>query len=274
LGLQSHPATWRFIDSLPDCGARNMSVDEALLSTFDPVNSLPVFRIYGWSPPALSVGRFQKTTEEIDVHNCRRDGLALVRRITGGGALYHADELTYSIVCSPQQIPESASVKDSFRVLTAFLLDFYRALGLNAAYAVDSTPDAGQLGSRTSFCYAGKESFDILVDGRKMGGNAQRRMKNIVFQHGSIPLRNCTMDGLRYMIDRSPCYAEDSTSLFDCGIATDPVELKLLLVEAFGRRVNAAMLESQLTAGADMLSKKLMTEKYSTNVWNLRGETG
>jgi lipoate-protein ligase A len=251
-----------------------MSVDEAVFSTFDPINSLPVFRVYGWSPPALSIGRFQKTAEEIDVESCRRDGLALVRRITGGGALYHADELTYSIACSLEHIAETASVKDTFRVLTGFLLDFYHALGLNAAYAVDSVPDAGHLGSRTSFCYAGKESFDILVDGRKMGGNAQRRMKNIVFQHGSIPLRNRTMDGLRYMIDRSPCYAEDSTSLFDCGIAADPVELKLLLVEAFGRHVNAVMAESQLTVGEDMVSKKLLTEKYSTDNWNLRGETG
>ena len=249
-----------------------MSIDEALLSSFDPINSLPSFRVYSWSPPALSIGRFQNPSKEIDLERCNRDNLTLIRRITGGGALYHADELTYSIVCSIEQIPETVSVKDSFRVLTGFLLDFYHALGLNAAYAVDAVSNTGQLGGRTSFCYAGKETFDILVDGRKMGGNAQRRLKNIVFQHGSIPKKDCTTSGLQYMVDRSTGYAEDSASLIGCGIDSDVDSLKQALIESFGRRMNAAMQRCRLTHEEDMSSKKLLTEKYSAERWNLRGE--
>ena len=89
--------------------------------------------------------------------------VSVVRRVSGGGTIYHAEELTYSIVCSPEHIPSTASVKDSFRVLTGFLIDFYGMLGLQARYAVDTVPDAERLGERTAFCFAGKETFDILI---------------------------------------------------------------------------------------------------------------
>ena len=269
---QPHPHIWRCIESSPANGALNMSVDEALFSSFDPINSLPVFRVYSWAPPALSIGRFQNSSKEIDLERCELDNLMLVRRITGGGALYHADELTYSIVCSAEQIPNASSVKDSFRILTGFLLDFYCGLGLNASYAVDSVSGTVQLGCRTSFCYAGKESFDILVDGRKIGGNAQRRRKSIVFQHGSIPITDCTMIGLRYMTDCSPRYASDSATLSGCGVDNDLDALKRALVESFGRRMNADMHASRLTPEEDLLSKKLLVEKYSGEHWNLRSE--
>ena len=173
-----------------------MAIDEALLRSFDPESSLPVLRLYGWNPPALSLGRFQNAAEVLDLERCRADGVAVVRRVTGGGVIYHADELTYSLVCAPYQIPPASSVKDSFRVLTGFLLAFYRTLGLDAAYAVDAVPEGTRLGERTAFCFAGRESFDILADGRKIGGNAQRRLKGVIFQHGSIPLQNRAVTGL------------------------------------------------------------------------------
>src|SRR6185369_10479554 len=182
--------TWRLIVTSPLSGAENMAIDEALLRSFDPESSLPVLRLYGWNPPALSLGRFQKAAEVLNLERCRQDDITIVRRITGGGVIYHADELTYSIVCAPGQIPPAASVKDSFRVLTGFLLAFYRRLGLDAAYALDVAPAGTCLGERTAFCFAGKESFDILADGCKIGGNAQRRTKRLIFQHGSIPLVN------------------------------------------------------------------------------------
>ncbi|MDD2310841.1 MAG: lipoate--protein ligase family protein [Desulfuromonadaceae bacterium] len=194
---------WRLIDTSPLSGAENMAIDEALLRSFDPATSLPILRLYGWNPPALSLGRFQKAAEVLDLARCRADGVAIVRRVTGGGVIYHADELTYSLVCSPEQIPATGSIKDSFRVLTGFLLAFYRGLGLEPAYAADVVPEGSRLGERTAFCFAGRESFDIIAGGRKIGGNAQRRLKGIIFQHGSIPLRNRAATGLSYMRDHN-----------------------------------------------------------------------
>lgn len=263
--------TWRLIDtgSLP--GPVNMAIDEALLRSFDPTTSLPILRLYGWSPPALSLGRFQKADQVLNLERCREDDVPVVRRITGGGVIYHADELTYSIVCAPGQIPPAASVKDSFRVLTGFLLAFYRRLGLNAAYALDAAPVGTRLGERTAFCFAGKESFDILADGCKIGGNAQRRMKGLIFQHGSIPLVNRAQTGLGYMREQGAEHAQGATGLAECGIAAGPVRLRKDLAAAFSAGFAVDLCEDKLSAHEQAYAEQLSRMKYTADTWNLEG---
>jgi len=249
-----------------------MAVDEALLMSFDPELSPPSLRTYGWHPPALSLGRFQNAAEVLDLERCRRDSVDIVRRVSGGGTIYHADELTYSIICSQSQIPPAASVKDSFRVLTGFLIDFYRTLGLNACYAVDAEPGNVGLGGRTAFCFAGKESFDILMDGRKIGGNAQRRLKNVIFQHGSIPLINRAHHGLQYMKDRTPEYAEYTVSLCDCGIRKDLSALEQLIADSFQCHLGVSMCPGSLTESEEQMARELELRKYTSDRWNLQGD--
>jgi len=248
-----------------------MAVDEALLLSFDPASSLPVLRLYGWNPPALSLGRFQKGAAVLDLARCRTDGVAVVRRVTGGGVIYHADELTYSLVCAPGQIPPAGSIKASFRVLTGFLLAFYRSLGLAAAYAADVVPEGTRLGERTAFCFAGRESFDIIVKGLKIGGNAQRRLKGIIFQHGSIPLHNRAATGLSYMSDQTPEHAEGTLSLAECGVPAEENCLKEALVAAFGGYFGVELRRDSLTAMELDRVERLLVNKYSTEQWNLEG---
>jgi lipoate-protein ligase A len=248
-----------------------MAIDEALLRSFDPVVSSPVLRLYGWNPPTLSLGRFQKAAEVLDAERCRADRVAIVRRITGGGVIYHADELTYSLVCAPEQIPPATSIKDSFRVLTGFLLAFYRTLGFEAAYAADLLPEGTRLGERTPFCFAGKESFDILASGRKIGGNAQRRMKGVIFQHGSIPLLNRAATGLSYMRERSPKLAEDVVSLTDCGVTAERDILLNQLATAFADYFNCRLSQSELSDAEQNDVQQLLTIKYQHDQWNLEG---
>lgn len=265
---------WRFIDTGPLCGSANMAIDESLLNLYDSKLSKPILRFYGWKPAFLSLGRFQVADEVLDLKRCRADRIPVVRRISGGGVIFHADELTYCIVCSSEQIPTASSVKDSFRFLTGFLIDFYRSLGLNASYAIDTVSVFERLGTRTAFCFAGKETFDILIDGVKIGGNAQRRQKNIIFQHGSIPIENHALTGLSYMIDRSSEYVRGATSLLECGISTESAVLKTKLVDAFKRRMNVELLESQLSHEEQLLSQQLINSKYTTDRWNLQGDAG
>lgn len=248
-----------------------MAIDEALLSSFEQ-SSQPVFRLYGWQPAALSLGRFQNAGEVLDIDLCRAGRVPVVRRISGGGVIYHADELTYSLVCSPDQIPETDSIKDSFRVLTGFLLQFYRSLGLDAVYALDVSAGAEKLGQRTPFCFAGRESFDIIVNGRKIGGNAQRRLKRVVFQHGSIPILNRMADGMLYLQQR-PAYLEERvTCLAAEGVATDRVFLKSALKAAFCSTLQTSLLETELTDHEQLLAERLLCEKYLNDTWNLGGE--
>lgn len=249
-----------------------MAIDEALFRCFDPATSYPVLRLYGWQPAALSLGRFQKAADDLDLLRCAADNLSVVRRITCGGAIYHADELTYSLVCSPQQIPSATSVKDSFRVLTSFLLMFYRTLGLSADYAVDLVPIGSRLGERTPLCFAGKESYDILVSGRKIGGNAQRRSREIVFQHGSIPLHNCVQQGLQYLKIVPQGIEQAATCLSAEGICSSHEELKQILVQQFVGQMNAELRVDGLTRQEHVLAEQLMHDKYARDRWNLEGE--
>jgi lipoyl(octanoyl) transferase len=266
------PHTWRYIDSDISPGPLNMATDEALLCLFDPEDSEPILRTYGWEPAALSLGRFQKSGEALDLNLCSSNDVSIVRRVSGGGTIYHADELTYCIVCSPEQFPSAASVKDSFRLLTGFLIDFYHTLGLNACYAVDTASDAERLGLRTAFCFAGKETFDILINGKKIGGNAQRRQKNVIFQHGSIPIINRAQYGLQYMNDRSPGYAEHTVSLCDCGVSAEFTQLKRMLVAAFRRHMGVETLLGCLSQEEQRMSQELLLKKYTSDRWNLQGD--
>lgn len=264
-------ATWRLIVTPPLSGAENMAIDEALLRSFDPAVSLPLVRLYGWNPPALSLGRFQKAAEVLDLERCRSDGVAIVRRVTGGGVIYHADELTYSLVCAPGHIPATSSIKDSFRVLTGFLLAFYRALGLDAAYAVDAASDGTRFGERTAFCFAGRESFDILAGGRKIGGNAQRRLKGVIFQHGSIPLHNRAVTGLTYMREQAPEHAEGTASLSDCGVSGDRDGLLRELANAFSSYFDVELKMDTMSERERADMEKLLASRYASDLWNLEG---
>ena len=267
-----HGVIWRLIDTGPCCGRENMAIDEALFRCFDPAVSRPVLRLYGWQPPALSLGRFQKAGDDLDLARCRADNLTVVRRITGGGAIWHADELTYSLVCTPSQIPPASSVKDSFRVLTSFLLGFYHALGPQATSAVDLAPAGSRLGQRTPLCFAGKESYDIMLQGRKIGGNAQRRSREIIFQHGSIPLLNRVGQGVQYLKIKPQGIEQATTCLVDEGITVACDHLKQILLQQFAGQLGAELQPGGLTKQEQALTEQLMTEKYHADCWNLEGE--
>jgi lipoate-protein ligase A len=238
---------WRLIDTGPLDGPANMAVDEALLACFDPERSRPILRLYGWAPPAFSLGRFQKGVEVLDLEKCAAAGVPVVLRITGGGAIYHDEELTYSIVCAPRHIPPAVSVKDSFRLLTRFLLRFYGELGLEPCYAADHFPAGTRLGERTPFCFAGKESCDIIIGGKKIGGNAQRRLKSVIFQHGSIPLVNRAAHGAAFLRHPPAGIEEITGALHDFGVRRPPGELKKLMTGAFTETFPGVLTGEPLT---------------------------
>jgi len=264
--------TWRLIDTGPLSGQDNMAVDEALLHHFDPVTSPPILRLYGWEPAALSIGRFQKAPDDLNLKRIKNDRLTVVRRITGGGAIYHAAELTYAIICSPRQLPPSSSIKESFRVLTSFLLSWYRELGLDASYAVDATQPGTRLGLRTPICFAGTESYDILVSGRKLGGNAQRRLKQTIFQHGSIPLEDHFAEGLPYLCGHQENKPVLITSLADEGVVVPRPELKQRLLRCFSVQLMAQLQPCCLSPAEQATARKLALGKYGAEQWNLTGE--
>lgn len=261
---------WRCIVDPPGGAARMMAVDEALLWGVSQ-GGLPVLRLYGWSPVAFSLGRHQDAQAVLDCQRCQRDGVAIVRRMTGGGAIYHGMELTYSLAVPLSYLPETAQrVKDSFRFLTAGLLLFYQRLGLAPAYAGECH-DGRTLGERTALCFAGSEWFDIVIAGKKIGGNAQRRTRQLVLQHGSIPLQPMMHEALVYLKEADQHIPEGSVSLAELGVTACRQDLAQLLAscmfEAFG-----ATAEYQKTSDSELLRAAWLEEhKYKQASWNLEG---
>lgn len=267
---RNRPVTWRFVDTGPCDGPANMAIDEALLASFDTDSSLPVFRLYGWAPATLSLGRFQHAGEVLDLNRCRTSGIQIVRRITGGGVIYHTAELTYSLVCAPHHLPPAASIKESFRILTSFLISLYRNLGLDASFAVDRLPAGTPLGERTPFCFAGKESYDILIGTRKIGGNAQRRLKNAIFQHGSIPLVNMAEEGMRFLRELPVGVREGTTSLESEGVPLTAEQLKEPLKSAFQECLGTILAKGALSSRERDAARRLLG-KYRGDAWNMGG---
>ncbi len=274
LEMTNSPTTWRFIDSGPCDGPTNMALDEALLASFDPASSSPVLRLYGWHPPAFSLGKFQDAGRTLDLQRCRAAGIEVVRRVTAGGIIYHADEVTYSIVCAQRHIPGARSIKESFKKICGFLLLAYRKLGLDAGFAIDRTLPGAKLGERTALCFAGQEEYDILIEGRKLGGNAQRRLKDVVFQHGSIPLRNCLPEALGFLREdeRPAAQGLRATSLAELGVRSPAGDIKKLLHESFAENLAVSLLRSEPETKERQAAAQLLENKYSLDRWNRHGK--
>lgn len=266
---------WRLYLSGPGNGAWNMAVDEALVQSVQ-AGEPPVLRLYSWDPHTLSLGRFQNAPQDLDQDGLEKQGLPVVRRMTGGGALYHGEDFTYSLACRQSDIGD-LSVKESFRKLCSFLVETWRSLGYQAGFAVDLDPDAGDLGVRTPVCFAGREEFDILVKHpgqplwQKLGGNAQRRLHATIFQHGSVPIRN-DWERLRSGLqDHAKPLGEPSTDLRSLGWAGDRKEVDNLYIEHFSRILGVTLVPWEPEEGFLAAAGKLFTEKYTAAAWTFGG---
>jgi lipoate-protein ligase A len=183
-------AKWRLVSTPAAMGAWNMALDEAILEATARQEAPPTLRLYAWSPPCLSLGYAQALCD-VDQAELRLKGWQLVRRPTGGRAILHADELTYS-VCGPADEPRLAgSVLESYRVLAQALLWALQKLGIPAQ--AQERPKTGNPGSKAAgepnpVCFETPSDYEITVAGKKLIGSAQARRKEGVLQHGSLPL--------------------------------------------------------------------------------------
>lgn len=177
--------TWYFIDSGHCEPAFNMAMDETLLNWHSKGKLPPIVRFYGWEPAGLSLGYFQKTNGKIDVEAAHKYGAKLVRRLTGGRAVLHDQELTYSVLVSEEHERMPKTVKEAYLVISKGLLEGFKQLGLNAEFAI---PEGKLQTTDSAVCFEEPSWYELIVEGRKVAGSAQTRKKGVILQHGSIPL--------------------------------------------------------------------------------------
>lgn len=262
----------RFIQSGHQDAALNMATDEALLCSFIPGKSRAILRLYGWTPPALSIGVNQDPEKILNLKALENDGVDFVRRPTGGGILLHDEEITYSIVTNTSNLDLNDSVKNSYEKITSFLLLAYRAFITQVDFAKNLGPIEKANPSISEICFSRNEGYDILALGKKLGGSAQKRSGSLILQHGSIPLAFNSQKLSRYVhpaIQGSTF--ENITSINE--IAGENItfeEMTNVLSQAFCLHFNIELVESELTNQEKNLTQQLEKTKYAAKEWNYR----
>jgi lipoate-protein ligase A len=235
------------VDGARDAAA-NMARDEALLKAAQR-GAPTTLRFYAWRPWAFSLGYFQRWE---DFAGYAEKGAPVVRRLTGGGAIWHADELTYSLAGpfgGPEFPPRAADIFDKVH---RTIVEGLRTLGVEAELSDAPT------GRSATICFAKPQKFDIVVGGRKLLGSAQRRDGGYFLQHGSLPL--------------SPNqYAPGAISIADI-LVNPPGAGRIVetLAGAFQRSFKVACAPGTLDAGEAAEADQLARGKYSSDEWNRR----
>jgi len=273
--------TWRFLDTGAADGATNMALDEAIMRAVAAARVPPTLRVYAWQPPCLSIGRFQPLEQQVDVAACRRQGIDVVRRPSGGGAVLHDQELTYSLT-APEADPRIAgSVVESYRQISAGLVQGLARLGVAAALAEPAeqrTPFSGRKrGSTSPVCFEAPSDYEVLVGGRKLVGSAQVRQGGVLLQHGSI-LLDVDVPKLvavfRWPTGLSPeskvaSLAGRITSLRAVlGREVSFAEVATALQVGFAQALGVHLLPGQVTDEEWADAARLRQTKYASPTWN------
>lgn len=171
------------VDNTPCSGSWNMAVDEFLFRSLSEMTQT-YLRFYQWEKPTVSLGYFQKIQNVLDIDFCRKNGIGIVRRITGGKLVLHNKEVTYSL-CSSDVETFTSTVDDSYRKISESLICGLGKMGLEAVLA-DKTPLSYAKGNLPCFSFSARN--EIKVGGKKIIGSAQKRTGSKFIQHGSLPI--------------------------------------------------------------------------------------
>ncbi|MFH1505132.1 MAG: lipoate--protein ligase family protein [Candidatus Omnitrophota bacterium] len=260
--LQRMKKDWRLILDDKYDGYYNMAVDEAILKYYFS-RKIPTLRIYGWSKPFVTLGYNQIAEEVLNFD----EKYFYTRRITGGSAILHDKEVTYSLTCSLQDLGLPKGVKESYKIICSFLKHFYHKLGLKAEFAKDVF--SGGLGEYKNFCFSCSQHFDLVVEGRKIGGNAQRRKKDIIFQQGSIP-QEVNFERIRKIIKGVSSSLEGSTISLNAVLkkVTDFYALQLALKDSFAEVFGVDFTTENLCEEEKETCEFLADNKYRDENWN------
>lgn len=246
-------AVWRLIvDNAPRPGDWNMALDSAIAEAVATGESPATVRFYAWRPICLSLGRRQPL-DGVDLVRCAADGVDVVRRPTGGWAILHADELTYSIAAPGDDPRTTGAILDAYRKLSAGLVAGLRRLGADASM---NPEDPFGVHNTSAACFEVPSAYEITAAGRKLIGSAQTRSQGRVLQHGSLPLHGDIARVARYL-----AYAHaDERERLRAHLSERAATLSQLL----GRQVAYDEAVDAMRAGfADALNLELASGAYT-----------
>jgi lipoyltransferase/lipoate-protein ligase len=260
-------AVWRLLKLETYNAFMNMAIDEAILGARIE-NLVPnTLRFYCWNPSAISIGRFQSIENEVQLDNCRKHGVDVVRRTTGGGTVYHdaEDEITYSVIANKKDL-EAPDITAVYAKIYSGLAEAFKILGVNADF------NKGDV----------KTCPNLMVNDRKISGSAQSHKKGAVLQHGTllvdvdlekmftflrVPWAKTRMEVVNVAKRRITSIKKELGR--DVSIA----EVNKALIEGFQKTLNVKPVEGELTPCEWELAEKLCKEKYATDEWSFHGRS-
>lgn len=254
---------WRLIDSGKVDAYYNMAIDEAIALTVINEEALPTLRFYGWMVSSVSLGCFQKV-DDIDVAFCLKNNLPIVRRPTGGRAILHGDELTYSF-SSTNTGSFSGTLRESYSIIGNAFFTAFRMMGLDVDMM--RKRQRGDVLTRSPNCFNSTSLGEISLKGIKIIGSAQRRWSQGFLQQGSIPysVEEPTMRRVFRILHDHPIEMKGLRAFLEL----DDVEIKETIADAFERIFNVNLVPSHLSEREVLLAETLLEQKYRSSEWNL-----
>jgi len=257
---------WRFLKPEVKDAFTNMAVDEAILSARIAGLVPNTVRFYRWKPSAVSIGRFQDVFNEVYVENCRKHEVDIVRRITGGGAVYHdhVGEITYSVVVKESDLGFT-DVASTYDVICKGLIEAAKMLGISADFNLGDP----------------KKCPNVTINRRKISGSAQSRRKRVLLQHGTFLLDTNLEKMFTFLrvpwaktrMEVIPVAEKRLTSVKEeLGTSVLIKEAHQALVRGFQKTFEAQSMEGKLTSYEQKLAEKLCREKFATDRWNFEGK--
>jgi lipoate-protein ligase A len=224
----------------------NMALDEVMMGEAAKEEAeFPSLRLYRWKPPAVSIGYFQRLDEEVDVEKCRELGIEVVRRATGGGAVFHDAEITYSFIT--KEYP--ASILESYQLVCGAILRGLEGIGIKGQFVPLN---------------------DLVLNGKKFSGNAQTRRNGVMLQHGTILLEvdvDKMFSLLKVPDEKMRGKLISSVKERVCGLGISYDEASEALVKGFAGVFNAEMMKSTVSATENKRAEELAMKKYASKEW-------
>ena len=250
-----------------------MAIDEALLISCQEENQqnfFPTLRFYQWKTPTLSFGYSQKWSKTVNQNYCRKWGINIVRRLTGGRAVLHHKELTYSLVARCQEGFFSGSILETYRHISAALTQAFNKI--KAPIQLINHPLNRHFSSFDSLnkpCFFSTSKYELAYQGKKVVGSAQKRLKNSFLQHGSIPLELDLEQLLGATNSRDRAKDIKVIALNEVlGYQIGLEDLIRILIRGFEEYFPLKLIPGRLIERELKLAERLCKEKYSQSWWN------
>ncbi len=245
---------WRLLLTGDNTAFTNMAIDEAVLMKCTTRGTL---RLYKWSPRAVSIGYFQGMEDEVDVAKCRQAGIDVIRRLTGGGAVYHDSEITYSLIVSEDSKKIPRNIMDSYSLICKSLVLALKQFGVKAEF---------------------KPINDVLVGSKKISGSAQTRRHGGVLQHGTLlydvnvpqmfELLRVPNEKIKHKLIKT--VEERVTSIKHEIGEVGAEELTAALISGFEAALDVRLVPGELTLEEIKLAEQMRRDKYEREEWNFK----